>query len=103
MTTYLPILSGIFAPGLAGGMVLEAGNDMSAACKRTARQDKVSHRRMTVMHASGARPRARAAHGRAPRAVQRDSAEVLITGMRELHHSPFAQHLCADCRAQRAE
>src|SRR5690349_335083 len=93
MTTYLPIFSGILrGAALGGGLDLGAGADMTREFSETARQDTVSVLSATVMHAS-------AASGVAVRSVNHCKQvlfpEMIVAGMRELHHVPVLHDHCA--------
>src|SRR5579863_3079581 len=103
MTEYLPILSGMRPPGLAGGIDFEAGSVM--ACRRQPRmlEDTVPPRGAAVMHASRSPRCVRRARHAAAACAADSSGEMLVSGMRELHHSTVARDVDPGSRAQHAD
>src|SRR5215469_13201991 len=87
MTTYLPILSGMRAPGLGIGTDLEAGSVIGGAIARDGASGygvaRTSDCDVTLTRYAATAAGARSDQRRAAAA----SAKMLVTRMRELHHS----------------
>src|SRR6516225_10697805 len=104
MTTYLPILSGMRAPGLGSGTDLEAGSVIGwwrvvrdgASGYGVARSSDCD---ATLTQSAATAAAARRGHSRSAAL----SAEMLVTGMRELHHTTVAHHDGAGLGAQHAD
>src|SRR5689334_7206666 len=102
MTTYLPIRSGVRPPGLGMGTDLEAGSVIgwrrfSGRLRIRAVRSSDCDAPLTRSAADAALPK----HAR--RAGKARSQEMLVTRMRELHHSAIAHHHSARRGAQRAD